>query len=243
MVSALPYFSLQFFYPSKSIILTLNLRYDSNTATMHKIGLWVTCILFLLSCKKMPTVETVENTNEAGYVERYTRRVKDYAKEGIYLRLDPKGNKVEEAQYKNDTLNGWRILYSENGDTQTVENYKMGAFDGEFKVFYDNGKLKLLGFYKNNEMIGKWKGFYDNGILKEEVQFQNNAENGPFLEYYPNGKLKAEGAYLNGDSEHGELKEYNEAGILVKRKECNNGICKTVWTTEEVGSSHRSNKK
>jgi antitoxin component YwqK of YwqJK toxin-antitoxin module len=196
---------------------------------MYKSWLGILLVLICIHCKNTPEVETIENTNEAGYVERYMRRMSDYAKEGLYVKIDPKGNKVEEAQYKNDTLDGWRILYGERGDTQTVENYRMGAFDGEIKVFYDNGKLKLLGYYENNEMTGKWKGYYDNGALKEEVTFADNAENGPFVEYYNNGKIKAEGAYLNGDSEHGELKEYNDAGILIKRKQCSNGICKTVW--------------
>lgn len=199
---------------------------------MYKIGLLALCTLIIMSCNKKSPVETIENKNEAGYVERYTRRVSDYAKEGLYVKLDPKGTKIEEAQYKNDTLHGWRILYGETGDTQTLEHYHMGAFDGEFKVFYDNGKLKLQGYYEDNEMSGKWKGYYDNGKLKEEVQFQNNAENGPFVEYYDNGKLKAEGSYLNGDSEQGELKEYNNSGELIKRKQCNNGICKTMWEKE-----------
>lgn len=190
----------------------------------------------ILSCKKYAALETIENKNSAGYTERYTRRTNDYAKEGLYIKMDAMGNKIEEAQYKNDTLHGWRVLYAEKGDTQTVENYKMGTFDGEFRVYYDSGKLKLLGYYENNAMTGKWKGYYDNGALKEEVQFQNNAENGPFVEYYPNGKLKTEGTYLNGDTEHGELKEYNEEGILAKRKMCNNGICKTIWEANSSGT-------
>ena len=81
-------------------------------------------------------------------------------------------------------------------------------------------------------MTGKWKGYYDNGALKEEVIFVNNQENGPFIEYYPNGKLKAEGTYLEGDYEQGELKLYNESGELIRRMNCEKGVCKTVWKAE-----------
>lgn len=197
---------------------------------MHKGWLYLFFVLLFISCKK--TTETIESKNELGYVERYERRLSDYAKEGLYLKLDPQGKKVEEAQYKNDTLDGWRILYNEKGDTQVIENYRAGVFDGDYKVFHDNGQLKLHTQYANNEIIGKLKGYYDNGALKEEVTFEKGVENGPFLEYHPNGKLKAEGAYLDGDSEHGELKLYNEAGELEKRMQCTKGVCKTVWETK-----------
>ncbi|MFN7119390.1 MAG: toxin-antitoxin system YwqK family antitoxin [Saprospiraceae bacterium] len=202
---------------------------------MRKYGLWALMALTLASCK--PKTETVETKDEAGNTIRYERRLNDYAKEGTYLKLNPNGKKLEEAQYKNDTLNGWRILYSENGDTSVAESYKNGAFDGAYRVFHENGKLKLVGQYANNEMMGVWKGYYDNGALKEEVHFEKNQENGPFVEYHPNGKLKAEGTYLNGDFEHGELKLYNENGELVRRMNCDKGVCKTVWSAEGDGET------
>jgi antitoxin component YwqK of YwqJK toxin-antitoxin module len=201
---------------------------------MFKYGYWALMVLAILSCKK--TTETVESKDEAGYTVRYERRLSDYAKQGRYEKINPKGQKVEEAMYRNDTLDGSRIIYSETGDTQIVELYKNGIFDGAYKVFYENGALKILGYYKNNIAVGKWKGYYDTGALKEEVTFENNQENGPFVEYHPNGKLKAEGAYANGDYEEGELKLYDESGTLYRRMECVKGVCKTVWKKEEVGS-------
>jgi len=197
---------------------------------MYKYWFWALCLFALVSCQ--PKTETVETQDEAGNTIRYERRLNDYAKEGAYLKLDPNGKKLEEAQYKNDTLDGWRILFSETGDTVVAERYKNGAFDGEYRVFHENGKLKLLGQYVNNEMVGVWKGYYDTGALKEEVQFKNNQENGPFVEYHPNGKLKAEGTYQDGDNEHGELKLYNENGELVRRMNCEMGVCRTVWSAE-----------
>ncbi|MBK7872056.1 MAG: toxin-antitoxin system YwqK family antitoxin [Saprospiraceae bacterium] len=185
------------------------------------------------ACKSSPKVETVEAKDNDGYTERYQRRKSDYAKEGLYVKTDPQGAKVEEAMYKSDTLDGWRIIYYETGDTQVLESYRQGLFEGAYRVYYPGGKTKLSGTYSNNEMNGLWKGFYENGALKEEVTFANNQENGPFVEYYPNGKLKAQGSYLDGDNEHGELKLYNEAGVHIKTMECDKGICKTIWEVEK----------
>lgn len=200
---------------------------------MRNFWYWAMFVLALAGCQSK--TETVETQDESGNIIRYERRLNDYAKEGVYVKLNPNGKKLEEAHYQNDTLDGWRILYSEKGDSAVAEFYKNGRFDGAYRVFHDNGKLKLLGQYKNNEMVGVWKGYYDNGALKEEVTFKENLENGPFVEYYPNGKLKAEGTYLNGDFEHGELKLYNETGELVRRMNCDKGICRTVWSSEVKG--------
>lgn len=186
--------------------------------------------LLAFGCKS--NIETVENTNSAGYTERYERRKSDYAKEGKYAKFDPDGQILEEAQYSNDTLNGYRILYYENGDTQIVEKYEMGTFSGFYKVFYPNGQEKLVGQYQNNKMTGPWKAYYEDGQLKEVVTFRDNNENGPFIEYHPNGNLKAEGTYLDGDREHGELKLYDENGKHIKTMMCDRGNCRTTWEAE-----------
>lgn len=195
------------------------------------------CIFFatfmIAGCKTSPKLETVEATDSAGYTERYSRRKSDFAKQGLYVKIDPQGNKVEEAQFSGDTLHGFRILYYENGDTQIVESYQMGGFEGDYKVYYPGGQLKMAGKYEDNVMTGKWKVFYENGGLKEEVTFKNNQENGPFVEYHPNGNLKAEGTYLNGDYEQGELKLYDESGRHIKTMMCEKGVCRTTWESEK----------
>lgn len=68
----------------------------------------------------------------------------------------------------------------------------------------------------------------------EEVMFADNEENGPFTEYHKNGSLKAEGNYLNGDNEHGLLKLYNEEGELVRKMQCDSGICQTTWVSPDL---------
>ena len=175
-------------------------------------------------------VEIVENTDEFGDQEEYSRKKSDYSKHGQYTKYAAEGGHlIEKAFYVNDTLHGVRVLFGEKADTQIVENYQMGRFEGPFLAYYENGQLELQGEYSNNTMSGKWKRYYKTGELMEVVTFRDNKENGPFVEYYPNGKLKAEGQYLEGDHEHGLLKLYDEEGVLVKKMQCEKGICSTTW--------------
>ena len=178
-------------------------------------------------------LETVESTDEYGYIVKYTRSKDDFAKQGLYTRLGKDGKKMEEANYVNDTLHGPRTLFYPNGQAEIIEQYHKGQFAGIFKTFHESGKIKLEGEYINGVMQGQWKGYYESGQLKETVQFESNEENGPFVEYYDNGNLKAEGAYLNGDNEHGELKLYDENGQLNKKMNCKMGVCRTTWTIQD----------
>ncbi len=189
-------------------------------------------VILLTSCSN---TETIEVKNDSGLIiEAYTRNKKDFAKEGIYKAYDDSGKLTEEAVYQNDTLNGLRKIFFENGNVAGEETYSNGIFDGTFKGFYEDGKPELEGNYVKNEMVGVWKRFYPTGQLMEEVMFAANNENGPFIEFYENGKLKAEGTYLNGDSEHGPLKLYDEEGVLERKMDCDKGRCVTTWRSEAL---------
>lgn len=178
-------------------------------------------------------LETVEKKDaEGNLVERFQRRKTDFAREGLYEQFFPDGSRIEVASYRNDTLDGQRTLYYENGQLQYTENYDMGQFHGPYRAYYPSGQLKLEQQYFNNRLEGESRAWYENGQLKEVVQFEQNQENGPFREYYPNGQLKAEGTYLEGDNEHGELKLYDEDGTLVRVMQCDRGICRTTWEKE-----------
>ncbi len=198
-----------------------------------RFGGWGWLVLALLShCSSK--LERVETTNEYGYTERYRRDRETYAREGTYQRYNTQGELVEQAEYRNDSLIGERILFYENGDTQIVETYRNGAFEGPYRLYYEGGPVQQEGRYVNNVMEGEWKGYYPSGQLKEVVTFRNNTENGPFREWHENGQLKAEGTYRDGDNEHGELKLYDEQGELERVMNCDMGMCETTWAKEGV---------
>ena len=192
------------------------------------------CPFFLLLACSGEEFQEVEQRDEQGtLLARYTIRTSDGAKHGTYTAFYPEGSISERAEYRNDTLHGERRLFYPDGTVQIIEHYEHGRFEGLYQAFYPNGQLELEGRYLNNEMTGEWKRYYDSGELMEIVTFAHNAENGPFREFHKNGALKTEGTYRNGDFEHGELKSYDENGTLVRRMQCLEGICQTVWTLEE----------
>lgn len=205
---------------------------QSVISSCTKFCLLVLGITFIAACG--PKLDEVEVQDDHGNVlERFTWNPENYAKQGRYQAFYPSGELLEESNYESDTLDGLRTLYYQNGNPQYQENYQMGQFHGTFKAFHENGAVELQGEYIDNAMQGEWKGYYDNGQLREVVLFEDNQENGPFVEYHANGNLKAEGTYKEGDTEHGILKEYNEEGVLVRKAECDMGICRTVWRLEE----------
>jgi len=188
-------------------------------------------VLFQISCKENP-VETVENRDANGQLERYQRRKKDYAKEGLYQRFSPDGKLLEEAQYANDTLDGERKYFFPTGKVESIEHYRHGQYHGKYQKFYENGQLYVEQEFVDGSMQGFSLAYYPTGVLKEKVTIRDNEENGPFWEYWENGNLKTEGFYApdeEGSSEQGELKEYDESGQLIRIADCNKGVCLTKW--------------
>ncbi|MCW5922655.1 MAG: toxin-antitoxin system YwqK family antitoxin [Saprospiraceae bacterium] len=187
--------------------------------------------LFISFCKNNP-VETVESRDKEGQLERWQRRKQDFAKEGLYQRFSANGQLLEEARYTNDTLDGERKFYFPNGKTEAVERFRRGQYHGKYQRFYESGQLYVEQEFVDGAMQGLSIVYYPNGAIKEKVTIRNNTEDGPFWEYWENGNLKAEGIYVVFEDEpleHGELKEYNESGELIRIAQCDKGVCLTTW--------------
>lgn len=192
--------------------------------------------LFFLVYACADPIQVVEETNEVGVtIKQYMLNTATQQKQGKYTEYDENGKLLEEANFRNDTLEGIRKLYFPDGQVQYEEHYQAGLYQGSYRAFFEDGQLQSEGKYEQNALQGEWLGYYTNGQLKERLQFKDNNENGPFTEWYENGKLKAEGAYLEGDNEHGLLQLYDEQGELERKMECDRGRCTTVWKrdTEE----------
>ncbi|MBV6440436.1 MAG: toxin-antitoxin system YwqK family antitoxin [Haliscomenobacteraceae bacterium CHB4] len=188
-------------------------------------------VLFQTFCTENP-VETVESRDAEGQLERYQRRKRDYAKEGLYQRFSADGKLREEAHYVNDTLDGERKYFFPNGTVESIEHYRRGQYHGKYQKFYESGQLYIEQEFVDGAMQGFSLGYYPNGVLKEKVTIRDNEENGPFWEYWENGNLKAEGNYAPDEDEsleQGELKEYDENGQIIRIADCNKGVCLTRW--------------
>ncbi len=198
--------------------------------SMTRIFLLSFSLLLLYSCQNAVKVE--ESYPNGKTFKEYFKDKETDKISGLYKVYYESGTILEESQYVDGLPHGKRILFDEGGNKQVIEHYNNGQFEGTYQSFYPNGQIEQDGQYVDGAMEGTWKKFYENGQLEEEVQFSENEENGPFIEWYPNGNLKAEGSYLDGDNEHGELKMYNEQGILQRKMDCDKGICKTTWKAE-----------
>ena len=186
------------------------------------------CQLF---CAQNP-VETTEAKNDRGQTERWQRRKDNFAKEGLYQRFSPEGILLEEASYRGDSLEGERKYFSQTGILESIERYQNNQIQGKFQAFYEGGQVKIEQNYVKGALNGWSVRYYPGGKIQEKVMLKDNVENGPFSEYHENGTLKTEGTYApnaEGDEglEQGELKEYDDTGVLIRMADCKDGRCLT----------------
>ncbi len=143
------------------------LLYMKNNSIFRLFAL-MTVVCWQFSCINSP-IEKVEHKNDQGQLERFERRKKDFAKEGLYQRFSEKGELLEEAQYSNDSL------------------------DGERKYFYANGKVKEKVMLHNNDENGPFTEYYENGAIKAEGNYIPGEdvplEQGELREYDETGQL------------------------------------------------------
>lgn len=205
---------------------------------MVRLTVFSLIVGILMSCSS-PYEEVSTKDDDGNLVSSYTIRKEDGVKEGVY-QLFINGKLSEKGEYKEGKQEGSRTLFYESGKVQVEEMYNNGRIISK-KTYFDNGELESEGQYDENiTMSGEWKYYYQNGKMKEKVNFNNNVEDGVFVEYHENGNLKTEGTYVPvtfgvevEGLESGELKEYDENGQLVAKKQCEEGRCKTVWTAED----------
>lgn len=197
---------------------------------LYKVLIFSLVILGLFACKES---NFITNKDEKGRITEKYAVNKDNQKHGAYSSYI-NGALVSKATYKNDKLHGLRTIYHPNGEIEIEENYENDVLVGAYKSYHNNGQLAQEANYVQGVLQGLLKTYYKDGKIKEEVTMVDNDENGPFKEYHPNGKIMWEGQFLNGDNEFGLLKNYNEAGELIKKMMCDSlGVCATIWTIEE----------
>ena len=178
-------------------------------------------------------IKYIEENDFEGNLEKFGILEENGNYQGRYTKLRSDGTMMEEAYYNDGNLDGLRILYYANQDTQILETHVNGIFHGPYRSFYKGNRLKLSGEYSENQMQGIWYKYYETGELMEEVTFVNSLENGPFTEYHKNGQISVQGQYLDGDNEDGELKFFTEEGIHYKTMNCDKGMCRTTWRLQE----------
>ena len=180
-------------------------------------------------------LEKVQVFNADGVLEQEFKIDVDSFKQGIQRSYFSNGRDIfEQAEYLDDRLHGTRILYYSSGQAEVVENYLQDILMDTLYIYFESGVLKMKSYYDKGVHSGVNTLYFESGNIKEEVIMADNMEQGPFVEYHENGEVKWRGQYFNGDSEIGELIQYDEEGVVIKKMNCDSlGICATVWTIEK----------
>ena len=78
--------------------------------------------------------------------------------------------------YQQDTLNGIKEGYYENGRPYYVLIYRNGKKNGEFRFFYDNGFISRSGIFKDDNLKGSYYKYYstDSGRVMSEEYIMNH---------------------------------------------------------------------
>ncbi|MEJ2594325.1 MAG: hypothetical protein P8100_04205 [bacterium] len=106
---------------------------------------------------------------------------------GMETIYDVRGNKISEAYYVNDTLDGsFRQWYSD-GIPRVEGAYVKGLFDGQWLYYDANGNVVGIGNFEKGS--GLQKGWWPNGNLKREINYRQNVKHGTEKWYDEQGEL------------------------------------------------------
>ena len=146
-------------------------------------------------------------------------------KDSIWLNFTPSGRLSTSETYKNDVLNGKKIVYFVPEDVNdksrivsAVYNYENGKLQGEMIEYFVNGTIKCKGFYKDNKKEGIWESYHANGKKMMFERYKNGARHGWCYAYDTTGKEIGKeyfyfGRRLQGKELQDRLKQCKEKGI------------------------------
>jgi antitoxin component YwqK of YwqJK toxin-antitoxin module len=204
--------------------------------------LWLPLLLWLGACENR---ETVTETTENGFRETFQINKKTRARDGQYEKFRPDGTLLQRCTFRDGLLNGKLTLFYASGKPMQEETYRDDKLEGTVYAWYESGVLESEEPYVNSRHEGVLKRYYENGQLKVSMTMANGVENGPVKRYWPNGQLQEEGTFQIGvhsktglsnenfdEKWHGERKQYDENGQLVRVQNCEYGFCNTTWQRE-----------
>ncbi|MBI1837051.1 MAG: hypothetical protein HYR91_07270 [Flavobacteriia bacterium] len=146
-------------------------------------------------------------------------------KDSIWVNYEPAGCISFIETYKNDVLNGLKVIYFIPQDINDrilriylKQNFTNGKLEGESIEYFDNGIVKKTGNYKNNVKIGVWENYHPNGKMMMLERYKNGIMHGWFISYDEDGNETGRKYYYNGTPLEGKelelkLKQMKAKGI------------------------------
>jgi antitoxin component YwqK of YwqJK toxin-antitoxin module len=177
---------------------------------------------------------------------------KDGLRNGPWVQKYDNGQVKVSGTFVQDELEGPVEYFFMNGAKEITGKFQDGLREGTWMYFNKDGSVRYQAVYREGEITKERKEngvFEERGpddILLSSYTYKNGMKQGPFAEYYDEftyeyeemvdqrtgetytkqilvgNELKREGAFKD-DKLHGEVKHYNEKGILVAKENYING--------------------
>jgi hypothetical protein len=110
---------------------------------------------------------------------------KDGKKNGLELSFFRWPNCIkEEIQYRNDSIDGYRIAYYRSCRIKLIETFQNGTLDGYVKQYRTNGHLSAEGLYKGGKLQGTVKKYSRSGEYNSRTSAKNSRARNVDLEGY-----------------------------------------------------------
>ena len=178
---------------------------------------------------------------------------KDGLRNGQWMQYYDNGQTKVSGTFVNDELEGPIQYFFKNGAREINGKFVDGLREGTWMYFNKDGSVRYQAVYREGEITKEKKenGLFEergpDDILISSYEYKNGLRQGPFKEYYEDftyeyeeavdprsgetytrqimigNELKVEGTYKD-DKLHGEVKYYNEKGILEKREQYIDGV-------------------
>lgn len=147
-------------------------------------------------------------------------QVKNRMSQGKWKFYRENGETIKQTiEYVNDTLQGIREDYWENGKLKSTSTNINGRQNGKTIHYHENGEIEEVDFLKNGEIHGISTRYYANGKLESKCDYWNGLRRGTCKFYYKNGNLKKlEKILLDtiSSKSSGTIYRYYESGEIEK---------------------------
>jgi antitoxin component YwqK of YwqJK toxin-antitoxin module len=164
------------------------------------------------SSKLKAIVKHIEGTNRSEAVYYHENGLvmskgiyKDLKKDSIWLNFGPSGRLSNKETYKNDLLDGKKIVFYVPEDIEdksqlvmSVSFYKEGKMNGEYVEYFEGGSLKVKGAYVMDRKSGLWVSYDVGGFKMTEETFRNGLKHGWCMAFDESGKVVGKQYYLDG---------------------------------------------
>lgn len=122
----------------------------------------------------------------------------------------------------NKPFSGWQFALYENKDTAFVMPYYNGKENGISKAWYQNKQVKEIRLFEQGKKTGVHQGWWPDGSPRFEYHFANDIYEGNVKEWNEAGLLFKDFNYKNGQ-ENGLQKQFFSDGSIQFNYEARNG--------------------